>query len=238
MTYLRDSDVRSDYYGQLLRAEQSSSEQDFVRSTALGKTRMIAWLVSNCNTHSHREKYVAKLKNYVKVDQFGGCTGNAKYSYSCPRNPQIYGDWCSSIPFTSAYRFYIAFENSVCRDYVSEKFYQALDRLMVPIVLRESDYLDIAPKGSYIAADQFRSPKQLAEYLHYLASNPEEYLKYFEWTKRNSVAWEIKPLLENAVCRLCRMLHENETSTISEKDMWTEWKKDAACVQGFASQLL
>uniref|UniRef100_A0A914WWS2 Fucosyltransferase n=1 Tax=Plectus sambesii TaxID=2011161 RepID=A0A914WWS2_9BILA len=238
MTYLRDSDVRSDYYGQLLRAEQSPSEQDFVRATALGKTRMVAWLVSNCNTHSQREKYVAKLRKYVKVDQFGGCAGNANYSYSCPRNPQIYGDWCSSIPFTSAYRFYIAFENAACREYVSEKFYHALDRLMVPIVLRKSDYLDIAPEGSYIAADQFRSPKHLAEYLHYLITNPEEYLKYFEWTKRNSVVWKVNSLLEDAICRLCRMLHENKTSTTSEKDMWTDWKSDIACVPGFASQLL
>uniref|UniRef100_A0A914WR03 Fucosyltransferase n=1 Tax=Plectus sambesii TaxID=2011161 RepID=A0A914WR03_9BILA len=238
MTYLRNSDVRLDSYGQLLRAEQSPSERDFVRATALGKTRMIAWLVSNCNTRSHREQYVADLRNYVKVDQFGGCAGNANYSYSCPRNPQIYGDWCSAIPFTSAYRFYIAFENSACHDYVSEKFYQALDRLMVPIVLRKSDYLDIVPEGSYIAADQFRSPKHLAEYLHYLASNPKEYLKYFEWTKRNSAAWKIQLMMEDAVCRMCRMLHENKTSETLDKDLWTNWDKHAACVPGFASQLL
>uniref|UniRef100_A0A914X4F6 Fucosyltransferase n=1 Tax=Plectus sambesii TaxID=2011161 RepID=A0A914X4F6_9BILA len=236
MTYQRDSDVRLDYYGQLLRHTQSAEEAKFVDQTARKKTKMIAWLVSNCHPPSQREKYVHKLHQFISIDQFGGCPGSAKIPYSCPRNPKYYGYWCDSIPFTTDYRFYIAFENAVCRDYVTEKFFQALDRLMVPIVLRKADYLDIAPPNSYIAADQFASAKELANYLHYLANNIDEYLKYFDYRKTIKVAWHEEEMLADAYCRLCRMLHENRTSG-EGSDMRIGWQKNTACVPGFANDI-
>jgi hypothetical protein len=197
---------------------------------------MAAWLVSNCNAHSNRQDYIKELENYIIIDKFGKCAGATNITYKCPRDAH-YGYWCPAIPFTTDYRFYISFENAACRDYASEKFYQAMDRFMVPIVMRKSDYVDIVPEGSYIAADQFRSPKHLAEYLHYLASNPEEYLKYFEWTKTNTVVWKENHMLEDAICRLCRMLHENRTIAIAS-DMRGSWQSDTACVKGFAKGLL
>ena len=54
MTYRRDSDVLIDY-GKLLRHTQLDTNQDFVKQTALKKSKMVAWLVSNCNTHSKRK---------------------------------------------------------------------------------------------------------------------------------------------------------------------------------------
>jgi len=37
------------------------------------KPRLVAWLVSNCNTHSNREEYVELLRRHVPVDMFGAC---------------------------------------------------------------------------------------------------------------------------------------------------------------------
>lgn len=34
----------------------------------------------------------------------------------------------------SSYQFYLAFENSNCRDYISEKFFKVLDKYTIPIV--------------------------------------------------------------------------------------------------------
>ena len=67
-------------------------------------------------------------------------------------------------------------ENSVCQDYVTEKFWR-VDRLVVPIVLRSSDYLSIAPNNSFIAVDQFENVQRLAEHLQMLNENDNEYLK-------------------------------------------------------------
>ncbi len=33
------------------------------------------------------------------------------------------------------YKFYLAFENTYCRDYISEKFWNALKQDIVPIVM-------------------------------------------------------------------------------------------------------
>ena len=56
------------------------------------------------------------------------------------------------------YKFYLAFENSKCRDYVTEKFYNALLFSVGPVVFGGADYDAIgAPKNSYIDVRIFAS---------------------------------------------------------------------------------
>ena len=56
------------------------------------------------------------------------------------------------------YKFYLAFENSKCLDYVTEKFYNALLFSIVPVVYGGADYNAIgAPKNSYIDVRIFQS---------------------------------------------------------------------------------
>ncbi|KAH7694547.1 fucosyl transferase, partial [Aphelenchoides avenae] len=78
---------------------------------------------------------------FVPIDAFGKC-----YSGRCDAK-------CMESNVKS-HKFIIAMENSVCEDYVTEKFFR-IKQLIVPIVLRQQDYLHIAPKGSFIAVDQF-----------------------------------------------------------------------------------
>ena len=61
------------------------------------------------------------------------------------------------------YKFYLAFENSLCRDYVTEKFYNPLLYSTVPIVYSGADYYD-APLNSYIDVRNFTSGKYLLHY--------------------------------------------------------------------------
>jgi len=39
----------------------------------LGKSNLVSWLVSNCNTHSERENFVEELQRFVGVDVYGSC---------------------------------------------------------------------------------------------------------------------------------------------------------------------
>ena len=56
------------------------------------------------------------------------------------------------------YKFYLAFENSLCRDYATEKFYNPLLFSTVPVVYGEADYKAIgAPNNSYIDVRSFAS---------------------------------------------------------------------------------
>ena len=80
------------------------------------KTKLAFWLVSHCKTDNKREDYVKSLQKYIHVDIFGYCGQPLNKS----RNDfeQI----------SLNYKFYLAFENSNCHDYVTEKFYKTMGR--------------------------------------------------------------------------------------------------------------
>lgn len=122
----------------------------------------------------------------------------SKYHFSCPRH----STYCKTM-LNSTYRFYAAFENSLCEDYVTEKFFEQLQNNIVPVVYGGANYDLIAPPKSYINANDFKTVKDLANYLIYLAENPEEYIKYFWWKKFYKVV-DSEPF-----CSLCTLLHGN-----------------------------
>lgn len=51
------------------------------------------------------------------------------------------------------YKFYLAFENSICVDYVTEKFFNAMRRTVVPITLGGANYSSLAPFHSAVHVD-------------------------------------------------------------------------------------
>ena len=82
------------------------------RNYAHGKTKMAAWFVSNCGAASGRNNVVNELKKYFNVDVFGRC------GKPCPKNNKK----CFT-QLTTDYKFYFSFENSNCKDYITEKVY-------------------------------------------------------------------------------------------------------------------
>ena len=85
------------------------------RAVLVNKTGSpIAWMVSHCNTSSHRDEYVAELRKYIQLDVYGKC----KATKSCPRNNL---SWISEPEcyemIGRKYKFYLSFENSFCQDY-------------------------------------------------------------------------------------------------------------------------
>lgn len=99
------------------------------------KTVAAAWFVTNCLVDS-RLKYAHALdkelnKYNLQLDIYGACGHKA-----CPR-AEI--DTCLSL-LESDYYFYLAFENSFCEDYVTEKLLNALDHYTVPVVRGGANY--------------------------------------------------------------------------------------------------
>ncbi len=47
--------------------------------------------------------------------------------------------------FRFNYKFYLAFEESWCLDYITAEFYKALEFDVVPVVLGGADYNELAP---------------------------------------------------------------------------------------------
>ena len=84
-------------------------------------------------TESDREDYVNEMQNHFPVHIYGRC-GN----YACPDFDigPTYDMKSKCFDFISKnYMFYLSFENSMCLDYVTEKFFKALNFGILPIVL-------------------------------------------------------------------------------------------------------
>ena len=141
----------------------------------MNKTRSVVWIDSNCNTAIKREEYVKQLSSYINVDIYGACGDTVQ----CPRSEHAK---CMKM-IENKYMFYIAFENSLCLDYITEKLYNALQLFIVPIVMGGADYQRAAPPNSYINVQDYKSLEDLAKYLHYLQENRTAYNQYFEWKK-------------------------------------------------------
>ncbi|KAE9551770.1 hypothetical protein FO519_005007 [Halicephalobus sp. NKZ332] len=125
------------------------------------KSKPILVFVSQCSTDSARELYIDALSRYVPITNYGKCSG-----IECDEN-------CSARAVKEHY-FYLAFENSVCNDYVTDEFWKMKD-LIVPIVLNRKVVGNAAPPESFIAVDDFKTVAELASHLTTLMENKEEY---------------------------------------------------------------
>ena len=120
------------------------------------KRTAAAWFVSHCATQARRELYVKRLKKHLPVDIYGKCG-----ALQCSRanETECY------LRAEQKYKFYLSFENSVCEDYVTEKFFNAMRYRMIPVTYNGVNMSGVAPPHSYINTLDFKTVSALAKYL-------------------------------------------------------------------------
>lgn len=84
------------------------------------------------------------------------------------------------------------------------------------------DYAKSAPEHSYIHVDDFKSPKELAAYLHKLSKNDDLYNSYFRWKGTGEF------INTYFLCRLCAMLHDDFPAK-SYRDINEWWRGRGIC---------
>ncbi|XP_068203767.1 alpha-(1,3)-fucosyltransferase C-like [Palaemon carinicauda] len=203
LTYRLDSDI-SMRIGQIIPTKNGPKEDNSHINYADGKNKMAAWFVSNCGTDSGRSKITKQLQKYFPVDVYGKCG-----PLRCPRFTKV--DCYKKAE--RQYKFYLSFENSLCKDYVTEKFFKVLLYNMVPVVYGGADYKAIAPTKSYINVRDFPTIKALADYLLYLNSNDTAYNEYFRW-KRHYDVLAVSGSKNLAWCDLCKKLHTDSKHSV------------------------
>ncbi|XP_006135665.3 3-galactosyl-N-acetylglucosaminide 4-alpha-L-fucosyltransferase FUT3-like [Pelodiscus sinensis] len=191
MSYRRDSVIFTPY-GWL---EVLSQPQNF---SIPAKSKLVAWVVSNWNPASHRVQYYEELKKYIHVDIYGS------NHMPLPRDKQL-----STL---SQYKFYLAFENSLHEDYITEKlWYNALGSGAVPVVCGppREHYERFLPPDAFIHISDFPSAQGLAQYLQELDKDSVRYQRYFQW--RTWLKPSERTYLAIHLCKACQALQMTQT---------------------------
>ncbi|KAJ8031454.1 Glycoprotein 3-alpha-L-fucosyltransferase A [Holothuria leucospilota] len=204
MTYRSDSDFPIPY-GVYNKKVPTISEHEMVDWTK-GKTKLVAWVASNCyKTGWPRLEFVRNLSKHIEVDMYGAC-GDDNCTLSHRK--------CQYGPLVQEHKFYLALENKVCKDYITEKFWSnALKQNLVPIVYgpSRSEYEKWAPPHSFIHVNDFESMEELAKYITKLDEDDALYSEYFEWQRHGSVEsfgiWQWITL--DMICNIAKKYHKS-----------------------------
>lgn len=129
------------------------------------------------------------------------------------------------------YKFYLSFENSNCKEYITEKFFvNGLTNDVIPIVMGASleEYASVAPHHSYIHVEDFDNPKHLAEYLHLVDSDDNLYNSYFKWKGTG----EFVDHWNGFWCQMCEMLHNDSVMSLGQSFDLDDWWYNNQCTIG------
>ncbi|XP_076862769.1 4-galactosyl-N-acetylglucosaminide 3-alpha-L-fucosyltransferase 9-like [Brachyhypopomus gauderio] len=189
--YRRDSDVWVPY-GWIVEA--SDENKDFQLPK---KDKLVCWFVNNWDERLLRVKYFNEFSKHIKIETYGG-------HFHRYLSKQDY------FKIMSVCKFYLSFENSIYKDYITEKLFNPLTCGTVPVVLGppRKNYEEFVPGDSFIHVDDFTSPQELAEHLKLLDQNQEMYEQYFTWRKHFTAKVSYFGL-EHA-CRICDYLRKHQ----------------------------
>ena len=178
------------------------------------KDKDFCWMVSACGNHNDRFGIGSQIINKlpVKTHMWGKSFRNCMPKVNKTQVIDHGFTTRKSVEYEielSKCKFYFAFENSNCSDYITEKFGNALANYAIPIVngWRES-YEQILP-GSFIHIADFENYSRVAEYLSDLLGNKEEFFAYHKWRLTHEVLKEERSEMYNLLhCRVCEKVYK------------------------------
>ncbi|XP_061099191.1 4-galactosyl-N-acetylglucosaminide 3-alpha-L-fucosyltransferase 9-like [Conger conger] len=201
LNYRRDADIPL-HYGTIVQAEGNNFKIP-------SKNKLVCWIVSNWNSSQIRVAYYNVLKQYINIDVYGKAFGK----------PVSSQDFDATI---GSCKFYLSFENSIHKDYITEKLYNPLSVGTVPIVLGPSrqNYEKFVPGDAFIHVEDFFSPKELAEHILFLDKNEDMYQRYFYW--RRHLEAKLTSLFIRGACLTCNYIrtHYMEHKAANNLDTW------------------
>ena len=213
MGYRRDADFTVTHGRFKVRQEKSEEYLIYLNKLVKTKTKTAAWFVSHCPTSSGREKFGRLLKKYIHLDIYGTC---GKVLKNCNPNLRFHeafgfsrdGHGTCMDFIDSEYKYFMAFENTLCLDYVTEKSLQRImPHFIVPVARSNGNHTMYHPPGSIVDVRHFRNAESLARFLN--NADIDQYKAFYSWRKDYIVEDMNNMWLEN-VCRMCERSYEPE----------------------------
>ena len=148
-----------------------------------------------------------------------GCDNNA---FDCAKED------CYKMLETN-YRYYLSFENSICQDYITEKFFRPFKYDVIPITLNGADMNNLAPPHSFINALDYNMTEDLIKYLEKLSNDNALYASYFWWKDYYEVRNDPSKDRAQSYCDLCAKLNSPDEPRKMYKNMYKWWVRDSRC---------
>lgn len=131
---------------------------DSYRHVAAAGDKFCCAFISSSWDQSDRRAFTRELFEHLPIDSYGRFMRNKKLW----RDKGVQ----SKLKTLKKYRFTLAFENSITKDYVTEKFFEPLQMGSIPIYLGAPNIDEFAPgENCFVNAGDFASARELAEFL-------------------------------------------------------------------------
>jgi hypothetical protein len=217
-SYRWDSDAISPYGAATLLENPAYPPGSEPRDYFQEKSKLAYWLVSNWS--GRRVQVFEELVKLFEIDLMGGkrdAFSAAQWNVWLDKvKPVICWEPGAEVPCED-YLFYLAFENSECDQYITEKPWRALQLGNVPVVLgglSPAEYTEFLPPRSFIHIDDFDSIERLADYLLYLQGNATAYNEYHAWRQYYAIqgTW-----LNWDFCLLCDSIAISKASKMDQR---------------------
>lgn len=159
------------------------------------------FVARNCHSNSHRENLVKQLGKHFRVDSPSRCLHNTDSGFD---RDKVIG--------LHKYRVYLAFENSIVKDYATEKVYDGLESGAVPVYLGAPNIEDgFVPTGSIVNTVSFSSTASLAEYIKLLLRDKTAWDRHQEWRTLPPDTKFVARFNKTAIdvdCRICQAVNK------------------------------
>eukprot|EP00795_Rhopilema_esculentum_P016452 gene16452-7866_t len=231
----------------------STEEKNRLRVNS--KLAPVVYLQRDCNPPSDRDRYVKELMRFIDIDSYGPCLNNRKMPSDIDGFHKL--DDEEYYQFLSRYKFHLAFENAICKDYMTEKLFRPLEVGAVPVYMGSSHASEFMPNDhSAIFVSDFESPKHLAMYLLELDKDDSMYNEYLRHREKgienerlrkylNTRKWRIHSpadkvnfihrMFAGLECDLCNIIVKRKKVQTEYKD--GKSKRQAPIFSGKQSQM-
>ena len=215
ISYKLNSEVSIGTYGLFVKRKSAWSNGEYnhwIDRQFSERSNGALWFVSNCDA-KQRLEYFYKLRREVntRVEGYGRCVDSYPMHF-CRAGSQCEHDYMSE------FKFYLSFESTTCRDYITEKFYKSLYYGLIPIVYgpERNDYNHLVPKNSFIHVNDFDNDmNKLANYLQTIHENFTLYSRYHQWRKKYEVIIDGRAVERIRLCELCERLSETRRDDVT-----------------------
>ncbi|GFR51153.1 hypothetical protein Agub_g13508 [Astrephomene gubernaculifera] len=195
------------------------------------KKTALVYVNSNCGAKSGRSDIMRQVLglNHPTIPT---------HSYgNCDRNMEVNGHF-DKVELISGYKFCVAMENSITKDYITEKLWQALEAGCVPVYMGPHNIAEFLPDPeAIIDYNKLGSPEALMKELERLASDKAAYEAKLSWKSRRleqqSADFQAKVVgsaerQPHTRCQLCRVVLKNRYRPQNFTTcLWNEtWTRD------------